>query len=80
METSTEVVAKEPEVEAEVPEVPEVEAKEPPTPSHKPTVVVDDARPPPTLDADFWGGMLLTKRKMDREAKSLRYSNLVVFK
>ena len=73
METTTEVVAQ----EAEAPEAPEVE---PPTPSHKPTVVMEDTRTVPTLDADFWGGMLLTKRKMDREAKSLRYSNLVVFK
>ena len=76
METPTEVVvAPEEVVEAEV------MAEEPPTPSHKPTTVVEsEQRPVPTLDADFWGGMLLTKRSMDKAAKTLRYSNLVVFK
>ena len=34
----------------------------------------------PTLDANFWGSMLQTKREMDNAARSLRYANLVVFK
>ncbi len=71
MEAATEVVA-------EV--VAEVEAEEPPTPSHKKTREEPVERPVPTLDADFWSGMLITKREMDREAKKVRYSNLVVFK
>ncbi len=91
MEKSTEV-PEVPEVVATEVEVPEVvatvatvatevpEVEEPPTPSHKRTVVVEDQRPVPQLDADFWSGMLLTKRNMDKEAKSLRYSNLAVFK
>ena len=60
--------------------VAEVEAEEPPTPSHKKTREEPVERPVPTLDADFWSGMLITKREMDREAKKVRYSNLVVFK
>jgi hypothetical protein len=60
--------------------VAEVEAEEPPTPSHKKTREEPVERPVPTLDADFWSGMLVTKREMDREAKKARYSNLVVFK
>ncbi len=71
-EAATEVVE---EVAAEV-----VEAEEPPTPSHKKTREEPVERPVPTLDADFWSGMLITKREMDREAKKVRYSNLVVFK
>ena len=65
------------EVVAEV--VAEVEAEEPPTPSHKKRKA-DPMQPVLTLDADFWSGMLTTKRDMDREAKKVRYSNLVVFK
>ena len=75
-----EVVA--PEVVApEVTEAPEVQVpapEEPSTPSHRRAVEDPWSGPPP--DADFWSGMLLTKRNMDKEAKSLRYSNLVVFK
>ncbi len=57
------------------------EAEEPPMPFHKPATKVEPTeRPVPTLDADFGGGMLNTKRAMDKAAKSLRYSNLVVFK
>ena len=70
-EAATEVVE---EVAAEV-----AEAEEPPTPSHKKRRA-DPMQPVPTLDADFWSGMLITKREMDREAKKVRYSNLVVFK
>ena len=68
--------------EAEATEVvAEVEAEEPPTPSHKKRRADPiEERPAPTLDADFWSGMLITKREMDREAKKVRYSNLVVFK
>mgnify|MGYP000450189434 CR=1 FL=1 len=58
----------------------EVEAEEPPTPSHKKTREEPVERPVPTLDADFWSGMLITKREMDKAAKKVRYSNLVVFK
>ena len=83
MEQAPEVVA--PEVVApeatEVQEAPEVHApapEEPSTPSHRRAVEDPWSGPPP--DADFWSGMLLTKRNMDKEAKSLRYSNLVVFK
>ena len=67
---------------AEATEVVEVvaEAEEPPTPSHKKTREEPVERPVPTLDADFWSGILITKREMDREAKKVRYSNLVVFK
>ena len=73
----------EPPVEAatEVAEVvAEVEAEEPPTPSHKKTREDPVERTVPTLDADFWSGMLRTKREMDHAAKKVRYSNLVVFK
>jgi hypothetical protein len=56
------------------------EAEEPPTPSHKTTREEPVERPVPTLDADFWGSMLNTKREMDHAAKKARYSNLVVFK
>ena len=69
-EAATEVV----EEAAEV-----AEAEEPPTPSHKKRRA-DPMQPVLTLDADFWSGMLITKREMDREAKKVRYSNLVVFK
>jgi hypothetical protein len=55
--------------------------EEPPTPSHKPATHVEAIeRPVPTLGADFWTSMVQTKREMDKAAKSLRYSNLVVFK
>ena len=65
----------------EASEVAEVEAEEPPTPSHKKRRADPiEERPAPTLDTDFWSGMLITKREMDREAKKVRYSNLVVFK
>jgi hypothetical protein len=71
-EVAAEVAAEE--VVAEV-------AEEPPTPSPKPKKKVEMAtRPVPTLDADFWGGMLNTKRAMDKAATSLRYSKLVVLK
>ncbi len=78
METQKEAVATE---VAEATEATEVvaEAEEPHTPSHKKTRA-DPMQPVPTLDADFWSGMLNTKREMDREAKKVRYSNLVVFK
>ncbi len=61
--------------------VTEEKVEEPPTPAHKPVTKVEVIeRPVPTLDADFWAGMLTTKREMDKAAKSLRYSNLVVLK
>ncbi len=34
----------------------------------------------PTLDANFWGSMLQTKREMDKAARSQRYANLIVLK
>ncbi len=74
METQKEAATEVVEEAAEV-----VEAEEPPTPSHKKRRA-DPMQPVPTLDADFWSGMLNTKREMDREAKKVRYSNLVVFK
>ncbi len=64
------------EVVAEVAEV----VEEPSTPSHKKTTEEPVERPVPTLDANFWGDMLRTKREMDHAAKKARYSNLVVFK
>mgnify|MGYP000187744975 CR=1 FL=1 len=82
METPTETpaetaeTAEATEVVAEVTET----AEEPPTPSRKQVTVETTQRPVPTLDADFWSSMLITKREMDKVAKSLRYSNLVVFK
>jgi hypothetical protein len=60
--------------------VAEVVAEEPSTPSHKKTKEEFIERPVPTLDADFWSDMLNTKREMDKAAKKVRYSNLVVFK
>ena len=56
------------------------ETEEPSTPSHKETSeepIVE--RTVPTLNANFWGDMLKTKREMDHAAKKVRYSNLVVF-
>ncbi len=80
METPTEVVFAPEAIEVAEAEVTET-AEEPPTHSHKPVTSVETTqRPVPTLDADFWGGMLNTKRDMDKAAKRLRYSNLVVFK
>ena len=81
METGTEVAAEV--AAAEVAKVTEAveEAEEPSTPSHIPRKKVEMAtRPVPELDADFWGGMLNTKRAMDKAATSLRYSNLVILK
>ena len=61
--------------------VTEEKVEEPPTPAHKPVTKVEEVeRPVPTLDADFWAGMLTTKRQMDQAARSLRYSNLVLLK
>mgnify|MGYP000397103910 CR=1 FL=1 len=79
METPVAEVAEVAEV-AKVADVTEAveEAEEPPTPSHRKKVEM--ATRPPALDADFWGGMLNTKRAMDKAATSLRYSNLVVLK
>ncbi len=60
------------------------EAEEPPTPGPAPRVrkTVKATVPPPvlTLDANFWGEMLNTKREMEKEETKRRYSNLVVFK
>ena len=53
---------------SEVKELPEKPARDP----------ID--RSVPTLDANFWGSMLQTKREMDKAARSLRYANLVVLK
>ena len=78
MEQAPEVVAPEATEAPEVQEVPAPAPEEPSTPSHRRAVEDPWSGPPP--DADFWSGMLLTKRNMDKEAKSLRYSNLVVFK
>ena len=72
-EAATEIAKTTEATEAEV-------AEEPPTPSHKKTREEPVERPVPTLDADFWSGMLNTKREMDKAAKKVRYSNLVVFK
>jgi hypothetical protein len=59
--------------EAEVKEVKEV--KVPEKPDREP---ID--REVPTLDPNFWGSMLQTKREMDKAARSLRYANLIVLK
>jgi hypothetical protein len=64
------------EVEVEKAEVAEVkEVKVPEKPDREP---ID--RSVPTLDPNFWGNMLQTKREMDKAARSQRYANLVVLK
>ena len=68
-EAVAEVVAEAEVAEAEVAEVKEVPQK----PDRDP---ID--RPVPTLDANFWGSMLQTKREMDKAARSQRYANLIV--
>jgi hypothetical protein len=78
MEQATEVLEAPEVVAPEATEVVAPEVEEPSTPSHRRPVEDPWSGPPP--DADFWSGMLLTKRNMDKAAKSLRYSNLVVFK
>jgi hypothetical protein len=60
---------------AEVAEVAEVEVKLPEKPDREP---ID--REVPTLDPNFWGSMLQTKREMDKAARSQRYANLIVLK
>ena len=75
-ETATETATETPTDVAEMAEV----AEEPPTPSHKQSKVETTPCPVPALDADFWTGIVNTKREMDKAAKSLRYSNVVVLK
>ena len=36
--------------------------------------------PAPVADAEFWHGMMRTKREMDRAETRARYANLVTFK
>ncbi len=70
-----EVAVAEAEVAEAVAEVAEAEVKQvPEKPDRDP---IDRS---PTLDANFWGSMLQTKREMDKAARSQRYANLIVFK
>ncbi len=69
---------------AEEPQTPGAEeAEEPQTPWPAPRArknVKVTVPPALTLDANFWGEMLNTKRAMEKEETKRRYSNLVVFK